>query len=134
MPRTPHAHGYHGVCARTGGWVALLAIGLAVGLVACAGSPEQATPFAYITNSNADSVSVLDIVSNTVVGAPIAVGASPVGVAVHPAGTRVYVINFTANSVSVIDTATHSVTATIPVGLAPVAFGQFISPGAALPH
>ena len=58
-------------------------------------------------------------------------GAGPLGVAVNPAGTRVYVTNLDANTVSVIDTATNNVTATIPVGAAPVALGQFISPSAA---
>jgi len=37
-------------------------------------------------------------------------------VAVSPDGTRVYVTNNKDNSVSVIDTATNLVTATIPVG------------------
>ena len=71
--------------ARTGGWVALLAVGLVVGL---AGPPVQAAPFAYITNSDDNTVSVIDTASNTVVGAPKPVGARPVGVAVNPAGTR----------------------------------------------
>src|SRR5262245_29628679 len=103
MPRTQHTHECYGVRARTGGWVALLAVGLAVGLAACTGGPEQAAPFAYITNSGDNSVSVLDTASNTVVGAPIPVGTGPRGVAVHPAGTRVYVANFGDNTVSVLD-------------------------------
>ncbi|MFY9824445.1 MAG: hypothetical protein WAM82_23920 [Thermoanaerobaculia bacterium] len=40
----------------------------------------------------------------------------PVGVAVSPDGRRVYVANGHANSVSVIDAATGTLTATIPVG------------------
>jgi YVTN family beta-propeller protein len=65
----------------------------------------RATPFAYITNNGANNVSVLDTASN-IVTATVAVGANPVGVAVHPAGTRVYVANHSSNTVSVIDTAT----------------------------
>ena len=37
-------------------------------------------------------------------------------------------MNYASNSVSVIDTATNKVTATVPVGKYPSAFGQFISP------
>ncbi len=57
------------------------------------------------------------------VSAPIAVGASPGGLAVTPDGKQVYVANpgeSKANgTVSVIDTATGVVTATIPVGVGP---------------
>jgi YVTN family beta-propeller protein len=45
---------------------------------------------------------------------------------VHPSGTSVYVADFSGNTVSVIDTATNKVTASITVGDAPFAFGQFI--------
>ena len=50
----------------------------------------------------------------------------PVGVAVTPDGSKVYVANDASNNVSVIATATNTVTATIPVGIWPVAFGVFI--------
>jgi YVTN family beta-propeller protein len=46
------------------------------------------------------------------------VGPFPGGVAVSPDGTKVYVTIF-SNAVSVIDTATNTVSATIPVGLSP---------------
>jgi YVTN family beta-propeller protein len=52
----------------------------------------------------------------TAVIATIAVGLGPAGVAVSPDGTRAYVANFTDHTVSAIDTATNTVTATIPVG------------------
>jgi YVTN family beta-propeller protein len=38
---------------------------------------------------------------------------------VDPAGNRVYVANFRSNAVSVIDTASNGVVATIPVGVGP---------------
>ena len=52
----------------------------------------------------------------------------PVGVAVTPDGSKVYVANVDSNSVSVINTAKNTVTATITVGTNPVAFGVFIQP------
>jgi YVTN family beta-propeller protein len=54
-------------------------------------------------------------VTNTVVGLPIPVGSNPWGVAVAPDGSKVYVTNTIDNTVSVIGTATNTVTATIPV-------------------
>jgi YVTN family beta-propeller protein len=41
-------------------------------------------------------------------------------VAVNPAGTRAYVTNTNSFDVSVIDTSTHTVVATIPVGGVPL--------------
>ena len=49
----------------------------------------------------------------------IAVGATPVGVAVSPDGARAYVTNDDGDTVSVIDTATNTVIATIAVGISP---------------
>jgi YVTN family beta-propeller protein len=44
----------------------------------------------------------------------------PIGVAVSPDGSKVYVTNRGTGTVSVIDTATNIVIATIPVGLNPI--------------
>jgi YVTN family beta-propeller protein len=44
---------------------------------------------------------------------------SPLGIAVNPAGTRVYVSNHENNTMSVIDTTTNSVIATVGVGSYP---------------
>ena len=74
---------------------------------------------AYVTNRRRDTVSVIDTATNTVIGTPIPVGNSPVGVAVTPDGTRAYVTNQLDDTVSVIDTATNTVIATIPVGSRP---------------
>ena len=54
------------------------------------------------------------------------VGSGPYGVAVSPDGTKVYVANDNSNTVSVIDTATNTVTATVPVGSYPS--GVAVSP------
>ena len=58
------------------------------------------------------SVSVIETATNTVV-TTVPVGVDPFGVAVHPAGTFVYVANFDG-TVSVVDTVTHRVVATVP--------------------
>lgn len=82
--------------------------------------------FAYVTNTDDDSVSVIDLATRTVT-ATIPVGDGPMGVAVTPNGSYVYVVNNLAGNVSVIATADNSVLPeVIPVGASPVAFGRFI--------
>ncbi len=81
-----------------------------------------AAPFAYITGEN---VSVIDIATNTV-AAVVDTGSVSWGVAVNPAGTRVYVTNPYDNAVLVIDTATNTVTATVNVGISP--YGVAVNP------
>ena len=81
-------------------------------------SIADAAPFAYITNSIDNTVSVIDTATNNV-KATVNVGLNPHGVAVTPDGTKVYVANtnnegFNTNSnISVIDTATNKVTANV---------------------
>uniref|UniRef100_UPI0034E08AB1 PKD domain-containing protein n=1 Tax=Methanosarcina spelaei TaxID=1036679 RepID=UPI0034E08AB1 len=53
-------------------------------------------------------------------------GSYPLGIAINPEGTKVYVANEESNTISVISTATNKVTATVKVGKEPVAFGKFI--------
>jgi len=72
---------------------------------------------AYVTNTDCDTVAVIDTVTNTVV-ATIPVGDGPFGVAITPDGTRAYVANL-GGTVSVIDTVTNTVIATVPVGGSP---------------
>ena len=60
--------------------------------------------------------------------ATVPVGHYPQGVAVTRDGSRVYVANTNDNTMSVIDTATNLVVATVPVGHGPLAFGNFIGP------
>jgi YVTN family beta-propeller protein len=101
------------------------------------GSTVNATtsgPYAYITNSGDNTVSVIDTQTNAVI-ANVTVGTYPDGVAVNPAGTRIYVVNANPylksvgteglneeagnGTVSVIDAATNTVIATIPLGYLP---------------
>jgi len=83
--------------------------------------PLTCRTFAYITNSDSNNVSVIDTSTNTVL-TTVGVGSFPGGVAVNPAGTRLYVTNFFPfeNSVSVIDTTTNTVLTTVAVGRDPM--------------
>lgn len=69
---------------------------------------------AYVSNSDDNTVSIIDLTSNTVVGAPVTVGPSPYGIALTPDGNFAYVANSGpvgagGDSVSVIDLATTTV-------------------------
>lgn len=82
----------------------------------------------YVAGSN-DNISVVSLTTNTVIstihipgGIPSAgVGAEPIGVVASPSGARVYVANFIDQSVSVIDTASLSIVATVSLGAQPQA-------------
>jgi YVTN family beta-propeller protein len=60
------------------------------------------------------------------VSAAVTVGAKPFGVAVNSAGTKVYVVNYGAGTVSVIDTSSNTVSATVTVGANP--YGVAVNP------
>lgn len=82
---------------------------------------------AYITNYIGNTVSILDPDTNdTVDNIPTGVNANgPSGIAVHPDGTKLYVTNRPqygkrVGTVSVIDLTERKVSATIPVGVAPL--------------
>ncbi len=61
------------------------------------------------------AVYVIDVASNAFDGNPIAVGCEPTSIAIAPNGKTAYVANRFSGTVSVIDTAAHVVSATIPV-------------------
>jgi S-layer protein (TIGR01567 family) len=83
-----------------------------------------AAPFAYITNTGDNTVSVIDTATNTVSPNPIYVGNAPYGVAVSLDGTRAYVTNGgsfnVAGTVSVIDTSDNNVIDTYTVEKKPM--------------
>ncbi|MGZ5041481.1 MAG: cytochrome D1 domain-containing protein [Usitatibacter sp.] len=89
--------------------------------VACA---AQAAPFAYVPSPDS-KLTVVDTATNHVV-ATLPTGANPNGVAVTPAGHRVYVSNFDDGTVTVIDAGNLRVLTTIPVGAHPL--GLQVSP------
>jgi YVTN family beta-propeller protein len=68
--------------------------------------------YAYIASCSSEygSVSVIDTATDKVVGERIAMAGGPVGVAVTPDGSKVYVANGDGEHVSVIDTATNTAT------------------------
>jgi YVTN family beta-propeller protein len=76
-------------------------------------------------NWNNTTISVINTATNTVTDTVNGIS-DPLGVAVSPAGTKVYVANEGSNNVYVIDTATNTVTNKVKVGYRPSAFGKFI--------
>jgi YVTN family beta-propeller protein len=104
---------------------AVLAVsGLSAGMPSSL-SAAAAGSRAYVTNNVDNTVSVIDMATNTVT-ATIAVGSNPGEVAVSADGSHAYVTNYGGGTVSVIDTSTNTVTATITVGSEPV--GVALSP------
>ncbi len=83
------------------------------GPVGVAITPDGA--FAYVTNGNSGTVSVIETASNTVV-ATVRVGIRPAGVAITPDGAFAYVTNIDSGTVSVIETASNTVVTTVGVG------------------
>jgi YVTN family beta-propeller protein len=75
-------------------------------------------PYAYVTNFLTGSISVVDILTNTVIKS-IAVGSNPGALSETPDGKFIYVANSGSNTVSVISTATNAIVATINVGKKP---------------
>jgi YVTN family beta-propeller protein len=104
-------------------WAAALACALALGMQGAA----AAGLFAYVANNEADSVSVIDAASHTVI-ATVPVGTGPSSVAASPDGRFVYVTNNRGPdfSVSVIEVSSNRVVATVPTGSTPT--GVAVSP------
>jgi YVTN family beta-propeller protein len=65
---------------------------------------------------------------NELGGATTATGASSAGISITPTGGKLYVCNQGGGSVSVVDSASMTVTSTIAVGLSPLCLGHFIAP------
>lgn len=77
---------------------------------------ENETPVVYVTNYNDGTVTVIGADNHTTV---IDVDDGPIGVAVTPDGSRVYVANSDDDTVSIIDTRTDTVIDTLNVGDSP---------------
>jgi len=103
-----------------------LSLPLAFGLVALAGCrthdfpeyPANYREFAYVTNGNSNTVSILDVV-HVRLDREVQVGQNPTGVTANPRRNEIYVVNSGSaqsnGSISVIDTEKNVVVATIPV-------------------
>ncbi len=76
-------------------------------------TPEMPS-FAYIANDQ-EALSVIDLNTNTVVANNIQVGISPIGTVVDKYNNRVYVANQQSQNISVINSITNTVTATIDI-------------------
>src|SRR5882724_11143766 len=110
-------------------------IGLLV-LALMAAPGAGAAPFAYISNFNNNTVTVMD---GTTVLATVTVGEQPSGVAVNPTETRVYVANSNffqrpnrVPSVSVINTANFNDVITITANITGQPSGVAVSPDGSL--
>ena len=91
--------------------------------------------FAYVANAGANTVSVIDVASRTVL-TTVPVGLQPIGIEFTPDGRYAYVANRAANTVTVIDVAANHTPlgTTIPVGGGPFAQGGgFITPNIIVP-
>ncbi|WP_435598468.1 YncE family protein [Streptomyces anulatus] len=78
-------------------------------------SPDGSLLYALKSFSPNSIVTVLSTTTNDTVAA-ISVGSGSRTAAVSPDGSRLYAVNRSGQSVSVVDTATNTVTATVPVG------------------
>jgi YVTN family beta-propeller protein len=85
--------------------------------------PPNYREYAYVTNGDSGTVSVLDVV-NVRLDREVSVGQNPVAVAASPTRREVYVVNEGAaggqGSISVLDAGKNSVAATIPLHKQPV--------------
>jgi YVTN family beta-propeller protein len=72
-----------------------------------------------VGSGNGTTVRVVNLTTNTIVGAPITVGFAPASLAVTPNGAYVYVINYVdgnpgTGTISIIQTSSNTVVGTIP--------------------
>lgn len=88
---------------------------LAILMISFSYSLALAEPFAYITNAIGDNVTAIDIATDEATATVSDVGDEPSGVAVNPAGTKVYVAGRLNKELVAIDAATNTVTARIPM-------------------
>ncbi|RJP81070.1 MAG: hypothetical protein C4522_06170 [Desulfobacteraceae bacterium] len=88
------------------------------GVILSADRIVQATTYAYIADSIANTVTVIRTSDRAIIKS-IPVGNSPRGIAVSPQGNNVYVANEADGTVSVIRTSDHTVSDTVRVGNSP---------------
>jgi YVTN family beta-propeller protein len=72
-------------------------------------------PFAYVSNINSGSVSVIDLEQDKVIKI-IYCGFKTEGIDITPDGSEIWVTNNKENTISVINTTTYQITNTLPAG------------------
>jgi YVTN family beta-propeller protein len=99
--------------------ILLLVAVLLPALAGTAATAASAAPnTAYVTNAGSESVTPIDLATNTP-GAAIKVGKLPLGIAITPDGKTAYVVNVGSESVTPIDLATNTPGEEIKVGVNP---------------
>ena len=112
--------------------------GLAMATANTASAASGTPPLAYVLNTNDGTLSLIDTVTDTTEGSPIAVGSPGYRIALTPDGKFGYFSDSTDNTVSVLDTATNSLVGSPildgagPSGTTP--FGIAISPDGSIAY
>ncbi len=88
-------------------------------IVATITATPVSAALAYVTNFANNSLSVINISTNEPPIATITVGSGPRGLVISADATRLYVMNYVSNDVTVVDATTNTIITTIPVGLEP---------------
>lgn len=91
---------------------------------------NTATGIAVVANQGSNSISVLDLNTNTVSGAPVAVGTGPTGVAVDNVRNLAIVVNNGSKTLSIVDLSASPpvVTVTVSTGLAAAPYAVGVDP------
>jgi YVTN family beta-propeller protein len=110
---------YSSTCVTRTGLTASAFLLLALTLTGCRNVGFPDTPagyreYAYVANSGANTVSVLDLVYLRS-DRTLQVGNAPTALAVNPERNEIYVVNSQSNTISVIDAAANRVAFTFPV-------------------
>src|SRR5712692_622142 len=94
--------------------VAIL-LAIAVCVLQLPGSPRRSTMKLYVTNSEGDDITVVDLTALKVIG-DIKVGKNPHGAAVQADGRRLFTTIESEGTLKIIDTATDQIVDTIKLG------------------
>lgn len=92
-----------------------IVVAVAAFFVCAFAASANAAPLLYVLNGGSKSVSTINTATNQVVGTPIPTDELPESIAITPNGKRAFVVNQTGASVTVIETATRTRVATIPL-------------------
>jgi YVTN family beta-propeller protein len=96
--------------------------GLLIALLALSLTKMQAQTVVYVSNALANTISIIDPSTNTVIDT-IPGGGEPFGIVFSPDGARAFVADFAMGAISVIDTSSKTIVSTIT--LPPGSFPSF---------